>query len=168
MRKILYFFIFLILINSVCAEKITIFNFHYDNGIITLKQQFVKEGYYPDRNIQKQGYSCKLTNNQNNELYSFNFDLPNKLFIDTTQNNEIKGNMIILNKTDFSFIMPYLPEANNLICYNPAGYEIIKQNIEKITLSPKNRNIWYWIYFIIAFIGLIIIIKYKKRNINKQ
>jgi len=81
---------------------------------------------------------------------------------DTIINQQTQGNIIILNQTDFSFILPYKQKATNIICYNPRGYEIINENIEKITLSPKKQNNWILIYIILAIIGLIIII-YKSK-----
>ncbi len=165
MKKAIYIIMFFILITSVYADKVSIFNFNYDNGKITLKQQIIKEGYYPDRNIKaEEGYICKLVDNQGNELYSFRFELPTKLYTDIIKNSTIYGNVVILNETDFSFIMPYFNEAVKLLCYNPGEYEIINQDVEKIILSPEKRNTWLWIYAILAVIGFIIMLTIKKSS----
>jgi hypothetical protein len=165
----LTFILISILSSSVYAEKISIFSFNYDNGEITLKQQITKDGFYPDRLVQpEKSYSCELIDKNIQRLYYFKFDLPINIYTDTIENNQTIGNIIILNQTDFSFILPYKQKATNIICYNQRGYEIINENIEKITLSPKKSNNWILIYIILATLGLIIIIYKSKRYLNKK
>lgn len=164
--KIIFLFMFILMVNIAYAEKVTIFNFNYDHGKISLKEQFIKEGYYPDRKIQvEEGYNCNLVDKNNNNLYGFKFELPIKLYTDISINQKINGNVIILNETDFSFVMPYLLSATRLRCFNPQGYKIIDEDIEKIKLSPEKKGIWIWIYLIFALIGFIILIYFKKKNI---
>ncbi len=166
MKKALYLLMFLVLISGVYAEKVSIFNFNYDNGKIILKEQFIKEGYYPDRNIQiEEGYLCKLVDKEENILYSFRFELPTKLYTDVIEGGEIFGNVIILSETDFSFIVPYFTASDKLICHNPNKYEIINEDVEKIILSPEDGSSWLWVYIILAFIVLLLIIyRLKKKN----
>ena len=115
-KKFIWIFMFLIFISYAYAEQVIIFNLNYDNGKITLKEQYVKEGYYPDRNLEQQkGYRCNLVDPNRNDLYSMNFDLHNKVYTDSTQNNQVSRGVIILKKTDFSFIMPYLSGSNSLV-----------------------------------------------------
>jgi hypothetical protein len=156
---------FLVLASFVCADKVIIFNFNYDNGKITLKEQIIKEGYYPDRKLSSAGdYSCSIVDNRNKNLYSFNFDIPPKLFTDVSQDNSTVGNVVILSKTDFSFVAPYSDNSSKIICYNPNGYEILQEKIQKIELGPEKNNNWIWVYLILALIGLAIIIYLNKRK----
>ncbi len=169
MKKLMYLIMFFILISSVYGDKVYIFNFNYDNGKLTLKEQLIKEGYYPDRTIQvKEGYSCKLVDRNNNNLYSFRFELPMKVYTDVIQDKKIVGNVIILNETDFSFIVPYIPESNNIMCSNPRGYEVLKEEIIHITMSYKKSNPWLWFFVMLVLILLIVIIyKQKRKKLNK-
>ena len=169
MKRLVYLIMFFILINSVFADKVSIFNFNYDNGKITLKEQLIKEGYYPDRKIQvDEGYSCKLVDKNNNNLYSFRFELPMKLYTDVIDNNRIVGNIIILNETDFSFIIPYIPESKSIVCSNPRGYEVLKEEVIHITMSYKKSNPWLWFFVMLVLILLIVIIyKQKRKKLNK-
>ena len=167
MKKLIYIMIFFILISSVYAEKITIFNFHHDYGTITLKEQIIKEGYYPDRNTlpYEKGHSCELIDQNNKKLYSFEFELPVKLYTDVIQYGKTSGNVVVLSETDFSFAMPYFPETTNIKCYNQRGYEIINQPVEKIPLlSPEKKMNWLWWYLALSILGLVILIFRKKKH----
>lgn len=168
MKRGIYIIVFLILISSVYANKISIFNFNYNNGEIILKEQLIKEGYYPDRNIQvKEGYSCRLVDKNNNNLYSFRFELPMKLYTDIIGDNIVVGYVIILNETDFSFIAPYFPESSNIVCSNPRGYEILNEQTTHITLSYKKYNKWLWFYGGIGLVLLLVfILILRKRKLN--
>jgi len=164
MKKILLLLIFIILTSSVYAEKVYLFNFNYDKGIITLKEQIIKEGYYPDRKIIKEGYSCALLNDKDDKIYSFKFELPTKLYTDVVENNKTKGNVVILDKTDFSFIMPYILGSENLACYNERGYEILRENIIHTTLSPENNKYMIYVYIFLILMLLFFIIYFLKKS----
>ncbi len=168
MRKGIYIMMFLILISSVYADKVSIFNFNYNDGEIILKEQLIKEGYYPDRNIQvKEGYSCRLVDKNNNNLYSFRFELPMKLYTDVIDDNKVVGDVIILNETDFSFITPYFPESSNIVCSNPRGYEILNEQTTHITLSYEKYNKRLWFYGIVGLVLLLVLILIlRKRKLN--
>jgi LPXTG-motif cell wall-anchored protein len=153
----------ILLASSVLADKVVIFNLNYDNGKIALKEQIIKEGYYPDRRVQvDEGYMCGLKDSSNDFLYSFKFELPNKLYTDISDGNLTMGNIIILNETDFSFIMPYINEVDNIVCNNPGGYEIINEMI--IKTEPEKRNAWIFVYIGIVLLGFIILYFYKKKR----
>jgi len=165
MKQIIYLITFLVLVGSVFADNVVIFNFNYDNGKLILKDQLIKEGYSPDKKIEVTGdYSCSIVDIQDQNIYSFNFDLPPKLFTDVLQSNTTVGGVITLSKTDFSVISPYSENAKQIVCYNPRGYEILRENVQKISLGPEQTNNWVWIYVIVALIGLIIIIYLNKRK----
>ncbi|TKJ17195.1 hypothetical protein CEE44_01515 [Candidatus Woesearchaeota archaeon B3_Woes] len=168
MRKGIYLIMFLVLISSVYADKVSIFNFNYNNGEIILKEQLIKEGYYPDRNIQvKEGYNCRLVDKNNNNIYSFRFELPMKLYTDVIDNHKLVGAVIILNETDFSFITPYFLESSNIVCSNPRGYEILNEQTLHIALSYEKYNKWLWFYSVIGLVLLfVLILILRKRKLN--
>src|SRR3972149_3312328 len=125
MKKIIYILLFILLASFVYADKVIIFNFNYDNDQITLKEQFVKEGYYPDRKVESIGeYNCNLLDKDGKSVYSFNFEIPPKVFTDVSEDGSTVGNVVILSQTDFSFTVPYLDDSVKITCSNPRGYEI--------------------------------------------
>lgn len=164
-KKIIYTIMFFILANFVLADQVIIFDFNYENGQISLKDQVIKEGYYPDRKVTPAGdYRCNMVDNLDNKVYSFNFDLPPKLFTDVTQDGSTVGSVVMLSNTDFSFVAPYSDTSSKIRCYNPKGYEILQENIQRIQLSPEQNNSWIWIYVILAIIGFAILIYISRRN----
>ena len=168
MRKLIYIMMFLILISSVYADKVSIFNFNYNNGEIILKEQLIKECYYPDRNIQvNEGHSCRLVDRNNNNLYSFRFELPMKLYTDVIDDNKVVGDIIILNETDFSFITPYIPDSSNIVCSNPRGYEILNEQTIHIILSQdksNNKLLFYGLGLVLLLVVILILRKRKSNN----
>ena len=167
MKKLVVLIMFFILASSVYADKVYIFNFNYDNGKITLKNQIIKEGYYPDRKILvEEGYTCSLLDSQSEKFYSFKFELPNKVYTDTIQKEGLEGGVITLNNTDFSFIMPYSSGVNDLVCYNIRGYEILREPVVNPTLSPSKNRYLLLLYGLLGLVALILIF-YLLRKSNK-
>jgi len=168
MKKIVFLFMFIVLSSFVWADQVYLFNFNYDNGVIILKDQIIKEGYYPDRLIPvEEGYNCKLLGLNGRPEYSFDFELPNNIFVDSVENEILTGGVIILNETDFSFVAPYLSSVNEIECYNSKGYEILKEDLIKVSLSPDSSKNFIWIFFVLSFIGLLILIYVNKKKFNK-
>jgi hypothetical protein len=165
MKKTIFFFIFFIFIGSAVADRVIIFNFNYDHGTITLKEQMIKEGYYPDRKIQpEEGYKCQLKNDAGRNFYSMKFDLPVNVFTDTLSNGNTVGGVVILNQTDFSFVVPYIAESKDLVCYNKRGYETVREPIVHPLMSAEQKD-YNLIYFaILLLITLLIITYFKKKN----
>lgn len=162
---ILYVFLLIFSGSEVFADKIAIFNFHYDHGEISFKEQFIKDGFYPDRKLQgSEGYKCVIFDKEGNNVYSFRFELPIKLYTDSVGDEGIDGNVIILNETDFSFVVPYFSGAESLVCFNPSGYEIMNENFERISLSPPKSKTWLWIVLaLVCIVFAFILIKSRKR-----
>ena len=165
MKIINYIIVFCILASFVSAEQIIIFDFSYDKGLITLTSQSIQEGYYPDRKIQpEEGYKCALADNNDNTIYDFKFEIPLKVYTDVINKGNIEGNVIRLNETEFSLIMPFLEKAEKIKCYNIGGYEIINKEIEKIPLSPEKSNFNIWIFVLVALAVLFFIIFRRKKR----
>ena len=165
MKKIVFVFMFLILVSFVSASKVYIFNFGYEDGLISLKDQIVKEGYYPDRKVSvSEGYKCALVDDNLKELYSFKFELPNKLYVDGAVRGKMIGNVIVLSKTDFSFVMPYFGNAGKLVCYNPAGYKILDSLVVREQLSPLVKSGWLWWYVGFGVVGFVFLVVYYNRK----
>jgi len=166
MKRLLYALIFLLVIGSVSADKVTIFNFHYENGLLTLEDQLIKEGHFPDRKLQvEEGYSCSLVTKEGNDLHSLTFELPPVLTTEILIDGELDSEIIILNETDFSFIVPYFDASDEITCSNPRGFEILREDVEKFILAPEtSRTKLLWIYGGIGIVLLVGIIWLNKRK----
>jgi hypothetical protein len=167
MKKLILFFMFIVLSSFVCAEQVYIFNFDYNDGVIILKDQIIKDGYYPDRLISvDEGYNCKLVGLNGKTDYSFDFELPNKVFVDSVGYSEITGGVVVLDETEFSFVAPYLSSSSEIVCSNVGDYEILREDLVKVSLSPDSSNNFIWVYFVVGFVGLLVLLYINKKRQN--
>ncbi|MCK4521354.1 MAG: hypothetical protein KAU20_02185 [Nanoarchaeota archaeon] len=167
MKKIICLAMFFVLISSVYAEQVYIVNFNYDNGLIMIKDKIVKQGYYPDRKLQpEEGYKCSIMDHNKNELYSFIFDLPIKIYTDGFDNltDKVTGGVIRLNQTDFAFIIPYFEEAGMIKCYNTGGYEIVSEEMNRVMMGPEKKDVILFLYLFLAIVGLMIVIYISRKR----
>jgi len=163
MKAIIFLVMALLSVSLVAADPISIYTFNYDNGKITLIAQENKEGFVPDRLLQpEEGYRCALQDNEE-DLYSFKFEIPLRLITEIAGEEKIESEVIILTETDFSLLMPYIQEAEDIACYNPSGFEILREDVEKIQEDTDQRNTVIG-YIILAIIGLIILIRWQRRK----
>ncbi len=149
----------------VFADKVIIFNFEYDNGVVELKDQIIKQGYYPDRKLaEESGYECQLADKNQNNVYSFNFELPVMVFTDVISGEGIEGSVEILDKTEFSFVTPYSDNLQAIICYNPNGYQILKEDILLEELSPGISPLLIIAYLLVGIIGFVILVYFNRKK----
>jgi len=171
MKKLfLYVIILILIINFVIAQKVIILNFDYDNGKISFIDKTIKTGYFPDRKITpSKGYKLVEISDKYEVLYSFNFEVPRIIFTDiSTEYGEIKGNMIVLNETSFSLVVPYFENLKEI--------KILDENQDELTtvnfapkLSPSRYNLLAIILFIIGIIFVVFSIKhYHKHRRSKH
>jgi len=168
MKKVLYLLMLLLVINLVYAQKVIVLNFDYDNGKIEFVEKTTKIGYYPDRKIAvSEGYKLVAISNTYEVLYSFNFEVPNKIFTDiSTEYGEINGNLIVLNKTSFSLVIPYFDNLKEI--------KILDENQEELTninlaprLSPSRNNLLAIFLFIIGLVFVAYSIKHYHKHRRK-
>ena len=148
---------------TALAEEVLVINFHYDNGVITVKDSTQMKGYYPDR-IYQQGYRADIVSIDDNVLYSFRFKLPTEVFTDIENNGKLSGGVVRLNETDFSLIVPYFEEAKEIVFYNERDYKIASGIISMEYLSPGKGLVTVYIVLSIGFIvGLVYL---RKRSLS--
>jgi hypothetical protein len=157
MKKIkAYMIIALLIITAVYADNmIMVLDFNYDHGKISLADKIIKPGYVPDRKLTStQGYKFIEISNDDEILYSFTFEIPNKIFTDaTTEHGEIKGNLIILNETSFALVVPYYDNIKEIKIIDEQQKEISSAMIAP-KLSPVKTTI---LIFVLALIGIVCI-----------
>ena len=163
-KKIIYFVMMLALASLACADRIYIFNFHYEDGAITLIDKKVDFGNVPDRLVQPEyGYRAELVDMDGNKIESFRFAAPNEIFVDYSDEGKLYGGMIVLNSTDFSFVTPYYPELDEINFYNKRNHKVSNVVVEDEQLAP----VGFAAYFYVGLVVLIIIFIYfvwKKRE----
>jgi hypothetical protein len=134
------------------CDKVFVVNFNYDNGAISYKEKIMKCGYAPDRLIQpSDGYIAEMVSFDDKVLYSFRFDIPIKVNIDSSKDGELSGGIILLNETDFALVFPYYDNVKSIVVYNPRNYEIVRVSLEDELLTQ--RQSLYWIF---AVVGLLL------------
>jgi len=164
-RKCVYYALFFVLISTlVIAQDVLILNFEYDSGRIIFKEKTVKPGYFPDNKLAPaQGYRLIEISDKNDVLYSFNFEVPRTIFTDaSTSYGEIKGNMIILNKTSFALIVPYFQNIKDIKILDSEQNEVGTIAMAP-QLSPAQNSFLALILFFVGFVILVLSLWYYKK-----
>jgi len=173
MKKIKIMLIICMLLSLSCTffasaetNKVWIVSLHYDSSKtadkITMNEVVLKYGYAPDMKLQPENsYRLDVLDDKNNVIYSFKFDIPNKIFTDITEENEIKGGIIVLNQTDFAIIVPYYQNSLKIAVYDEMNKQIFSFNPTKE--QKNNFNVWI-ISSVIGFVLLLTIIILRKRK----
>ncbi len=169
MKKTILFLMVFIAVFSVKTlseeSMVYVVNLNYKEGAINFKEITFKTGYYPDNKLASGDYRIEVVSNDNTVLYSFNFDVPLKIYTDVIEKGEISGNVILLNETDFAVIVPYFENAKEIAIYKMNAKEVSIP--VKETPSPKKN--WIGAALVAVFVLLIFIIilrKIKKKNIT--
>ena len=88
MKKLILLLLLILTIKIVEASKIYFLELNYDNGLLTLKDKKLLNGYYPDRNTQpNEGYRLEVASFSNEIIYSFNFEPPLTVYTDASDEN---------------------------------------------------------------------------------
>ena len=129
----------LILAGSVSAiGRIFVVSLNYNKSGISENEKMIKFGYYPDRKIQPEdGYIAELISDTNEILYSFRFEVPLKIYLDSSDEitKDISGGYILLDNVDFALVMPYFDNAKEIRIYRP------ERNAKKLELGIKVEEI---------------------------
>ncbi len=142
--------LFLLLVCSffVVASDVVLVSLHYEDGKLSLNNKYNLFGYYPDRKIQEGEYYLAVVSSKNAKIYSFRFDVPNRIYVDSSSKG---GDVIVLNKVDFGLLVPYFEEAKEIVIY--------KENEELLTIeNPKPERNYFWLGLVLILIILIIFI----------
>jgi len=174
-KKIIFLLIFVFLLTTflipkvpaktTTTNKVLILNLHYKNGILSLNNKIIKYGYAPDRKLQpSKGFKLSIIGKNNIILNSFNFEIPNKIFTDVIKNNKTIGGVVLLNETNFSLVLPFYKEAEEIKIYNPQGREILN-----LPLTTNKKKISFSLLLIFLFlIAFFCFLKRKKHNLHKH
>ena len=134
--------------SAVLAENsssVLLVNLHYDRGDITYKDRLVKCGYAPDYRIQPgEGYVAELRGQNNELLYSFNFEVPVKVVAEISDPlfKKISGGIVTLNTTDFVLQFPHFPDAKEVVVLNPRKFKVLGVSLQEEQFVPKRPTWW--------------------------
>lgn len=161
--------VLILMVNVVLAQDnmVYLLDLHYDNGKISLSEIKVEKGFSPDRKIQSGDYKLEVISFDNKALYSFNFKAP-RVYSDKSDRltGKIDGEVIDLEKADFTLIVPYLEDGKDIKIYKENN-EVFSTDVSKFSIkqSLKRSFIWLYIILIMLFCFLIIfLIKRKKKK----
>lgn len=170
MKKLIFYIVIFILVSLVVnGQNIIVLDFEYDNGDITLKDKIIKPGHFPDRKLaSREGYKIVEISDKYEVLYSANFEVPLTIFTDaTTEYGEIKGNIIKLNKTEFSLVMPYFDNIKEIKIIDKNQNELTSINLSP-KLSPSKTTALISSLFILGLICIIFSLLYFKKFKSKN
>ncbi|HLC96211.1 MAG TPA: hypothetical protein VJH97_02725 [Candidatus Nanoarchaeia archaeon] len=153
----------LVMIPMVSAEQVLVVHLRYDDGFISVVDKTTTLGYYPDRLYQPDsGYRLEIVSVDDNNLYSFRFNLPVDVFYDAEVLGVLEGGIIRLNETDFSLIVPYFDDAKEINFYNERNYLVASANLVEDKLSPQTIFPTVSISIIILLALILLIISRRK------
>lgn len=149
------------------ANKVWIVSLHYDSAKttnkITMNEMVLKYGYAPDMKLQpEKGYRLDVLDDKNNAMYSFKFEIPDKIFTDITEENKTKGGVIVLNQTDFAVVVPYYPNSIKIAVYDEMNKQVLGFNVNKEEKNIFNVLIISSITILMLIILILILRKNKK------
>ncbi len=149
---------FILLICSfVLADDVLLLNLHYKDGEVSLRSQELLKGYSPDRMIQEGDYDLVIKDKGNKRLYSFNFDIPNKVYVDSSEG----GDVIYLNDFNFYLLVPYYRDAKNIAVVKE---DKVLSNLE-IKDEQKDYTILY-LFLVLLLVGIVLFFVFLKINRN--
>ncbi len=158
-KKYLLILALFLIINSVNAERIYLFNFNYDNGEISLIKVNKMDGYVPD--IKEGDYSFVILNKNNRVLDKTDFKMPKVLEIVPTE----KYNGKYFELKNFNFTIPSDYKRGMAKIRIMKDNELLfEENIEKYNLGYENN---YWTWLISGLIILITLVGYLFYKIKK-
>jgi len=140
----------------VSAGDVVLISLHYENEEISLSEQSNLIGNYPDRKLQGGEYTLNLVSAKDEPIYSFNFDVPSKVYIDSSQSG---GDVIELDAFDFGLLVPYFKEAKE-VTISKKGEEVLNFK------NPKSKRNYSWIWLIIIIIVILIVLGFCLFNRN--
>lgn len=162
----------LVLASSVSAfGKIFVVSLNYNKGDISINDKVIKLGYYPDRKIQPEdGYICEIISYTDEVLYSFRFEVPLKIYLDSSDgvSKGLSGGYILLDNADFALVMPYFDNAKEIRIYRPEGKTKrleLNMSVEEIMLSKDSRiMIIGSVLGVLILLALLLLLLRRKHN----
>ena len=124
-----------------------------------------RDGYAPDRKLQRGPYHAELVNNDNTVVYGFDFEVPLFLFTDGAQKGTMRGSVIKLNETDFVLVIPFYDGARLRINEKGKPERQFEASLSPETLGKRLVKMGIWM-----IAGALLLIGYYlvKKRINEQ
>ncbi|MEM2956526.1 MAG: M64 family metallopeptidase [Candidatus Pacearchaeota archaeon] len=124
------------------TEKTYLIDLKYDLGKLTFKDIYVTKSKAPDRKIlRKTDYTGKIISFDGKEIYSFNFELPNMLFLPPPRDeNETAASPIVLQKIEWSVLVPQFDNASKLEIYDSKQKKLFTVDIGYLSNSCGNEK----------------------------
>jgi len=154
--------------------KIYLINLHYKAGVVSLVGVSEKAGYPTGLQIQPdKGHSYDVVSLTGQRLYSYRFDIPDKMYYDefnSTTGNITGGGVKKLDDVFFTLAVPYFPNAKAASVYDQNGVKVLEADLsrfsEQTTPETKPNN---FLYVIIASLAMIIIgmVYWEKRKAKR-
>ena len=162
MKKLILLLLLILTINIVEASKIYFLELNYDNGLLTIKDKKLLNGYYPDRNTQpNEGYRLEVASFSNEIIYSFNFEPPLTVYTDASdENGTLSGYVVKLKQKDFTITLPYSEDAKEINIYDKTG-EILSIDVREFNRKPKIIGIIMAVIILALILTLFLLLKRK-------
>jgi len=179
MKKIILILMLMVLPAVIALEstKVYIVDLSYKEGSLIINDIIIKYGHAPDRRLQPlKGYRAEVVSVYDDVLYTFNFEIPLKEYVDISDNitKQITGGIIRLTETDFALLLPYYDDAKEIIFYdelnnNVASVDIREKGKEiKEEREEKGRN-WLWVFeFLVLLVLIILFVRHKMKEKKEE
>ena len=160
MRYMIYILMIVLLCITVVAEqdKVYVLNLEYDNGQITIIEKTLKYGYAPDR-ISEGDHALYVMDEDENILESFKFEVPLEVYTDLYADGRVEGGVELLDKTNFSLIVPYYADGDKIVIYGEESHFLASEDI-----NEEKSHAWIWITGIILLVLLAAFFIIRRRN----
>ncbi len=141
--KIIILIIFILLINSVIASPLIIYNLDLNSNKenITLNKLETKIiEIYKETNGN---YKAKVISFNNKTLKVLDFDIPSQIFKESFDENAtpIGSEILPINNTNFNLQLPYYENGKEIIIYNNKNQEKLKIDISMFSKNKCGNNI---------------------------
>lgn len=148
-------------------SRIQIFDLLYGDNKLSVTDKVTKLGYYPDRKLQPEsGFNCTIISDDDETLYSFMFEIPDKIYVDVTDplKNGLSGGVVERDPVEFALILPYYSEAKGVVFYDEKGNEALSVDVstEKFWIGKKSS--WIWVIFLLLLLAVLAIIIIRNRS----
>ena len=154
---------------SAKPSKVRIAVFHFElagnQTDFSLDRQFTTTGYYPDYKFQPElGYSLKILDSADNELFSVKFLSPLRIYSHQYAEDEITGGLTILGKTDFALTLPTFSSEMSIVIVDENNNPIFSAGIPQEKNDRPLGVILLIISIIVIFAIFLTARKMRKKN----
>jgi hypothetical protein len=162
MNKTAIFLVLLLLpvLSSGENEQVMVLDLHMEEGNVTLSNYSIQYGFYPDRRYQPDyGYELEI-HSAEEMLYDFTFKDPSHVYREGgDEDGHLHGGLVVLDEVDFALTVPYHPEMEEVLIYNPEGVES-----GRFDFSEEEFFDQWWLVGGIVFVFFLLFLFSRKRR----